>query len=235
MSYLNDIYKILKLTRDNFDYLPSIWAEENTNELQKLTPWNVQFNSCDWTIDLKPSQRKKKIFYANFEEEKEVIEKLVKNLQNLKDYDGPTESKLRDVRAKVKDAKSDQDILKIYEEHKIGNCEEMAHYFFLKIKELFEKDLLEKKLEKPEIKVINISNGNDHSMVYIKYPNGTVIIVDPLYIKIYNSDNPMIKIPYYSWAIIKDTHSLDEIFSNMVSTAQFRMFGGSIEWCVRYQ
>ena len=63
------------------------------------------------------------------------------------DYDGPTESKLRDVRAKVKDAKSDQDILKIYEEHKIGNCEEMAHYFFLKIKELFEKDLLEKKLE----------------------------------------------------------------------------------------
>ena len=130
------------------------------------------------------------------------------------------QSKLRDVRAKVKDTKSDLDILKIYEEHKIGNCEEMTHYFFLKIKELFEK-----KLEKPEIKVINISNGNDHSMVYIKYPDGTVIIVDPLYNKIYNCDNPMIKIPYYSWAIIKDTHSLDEIFSNMVSTAQFRMFG----------
>ena len=129
MSYLNDIYKILKLTRDNFDYLPSIWAEENTNELQKLTPWNVQFNSCDWTTDIKISVRKKKIFYANFEEEKEVIEKLVKNLQNLKDYDGPIESKLIDVRAKVEDAKSDQDILKIYEEHKIGNCEEMAHYF----------------------------------------------------------------------------------------------------------
>ncbi len=45
----------------------------------------------------------------------------------------------------------------------------------------------------------------------------------------------MIKVPYYSWAIIGDTNSSDEIFSNMVSTAQFRMFGGSIEWCVRYQ
>ena len=229
MSYLNDIYKILKLTRDNFDYSPSLWAEENTKEIQNLTPWNVQFNSCDWTTDIKPSQRIKN-FNANFEENKEALDKLKENLKNLKNYDGPTESKLRDVRAKVKDTKSDLDILKIYEEHKIGNCEEMTHYFFLKIKELFEK-----KLEKPEIKVINISNGNDHSMVYIKYPDGTVIIVDPLYIKIYNSDNPMIKIPYYSWAIIKDTHSLDEIFSNMVSTAQFRMFGGSIEWCVRYQ
>ena len=230
MSYLYNIIKALKLTTDNFDYSPSIWAEENTNELQKLTPWNVQFNSCDWTTDLKLSVRKKKIFYANFEEEKEVIEKLVKNHQNLKDYDGPTESKLRDMRAKVKDAKSDQDILKIYEEHKIGNCEEMTHYFFLKIKELFEK-----KLEKPEIKVINISNGNDHSMVYIKYSDGTVIIVDPLYNKIYNNDNPMIKVPYYSWAIIGDTNSSDDIISNMVSTAQFRMFGGSIKWCVRYQ
>ena len=106
----------------------------------------------------------------------------------------------------------------------------MAHYFFLKIKELFEK-----KLEKPEIKVINISNGNDHSMVYIKYPDGTVIIVDPLYNKIYNNDNPLIKVPYYSWAIIRDTNSSDEIISNMVSTAQFRMFGCSIKWCVKYQ
>ena len=154
----------------------------------------------------------------------------VHNLKNLENYDGPKDSKLRDVRAKVKDAKSDQDILKIYEEHKIGNCEEMAHYFFLKIKELFEK-----KLEKPEIKVINISNGNDHSMVYIKYPDGTVIIVDPLYNKIYNNDTPMIKVPYYSWAIIEDTNSSDDIISNMVSTAQFRMFGGSIKWRVKYQ
>ena len=229
MSYLYNILKALKLTRDNFDYSPSLWAEENTKELQKLTR-NVQFNSCDWTTDLKLSVREQKIFYANFEENKEVIKKLVNNLKNLENYDGPKDSKLRDVRAKVKDAKSDQDILKIYEEHKIGNCEEMAHYFFLKMKELFEK-----KLEKPEIKVINISNGNDHSMVYIKYPDGTVIIVDPLYNKIYNNDNPLIKVPYYSWAIIRDTNSSDEIISNMVSTAQFRMFGGSIKWCVRYQ
>ena len=72
-------------------------------------------------------------------------------------------------------------------------------------------------------------------MVYIKYPDGTVIIVDPLYNKIYNNDNPLIKVPYYSWAIIRDTNSSDEIISNMVSTAQFRMFGGSIKWCVKYQ
>ena len=70
-------------------------------------------------------------------------------------------------------------------------------------------------------------------MVYIKYPDGTVIIVDPLYNKIYNNDNHD-KIPYYSWAIIKDTHSLDEIFSNMVSTTQFRMFGGVLNG-VKYQ
>ena len=89
MSYLNDIYKILKLTRDNFDYSPSLWAEENTKEIQNLTPGNVQFNSCDWTTDIKPSQRIKN-FKANFEENKEALDKLKENLKNLKNYDGPT-------------------------------------------------------------------------------------------------------------------------------------------------